>query len=80
MVLESVQDRLNDNAWHYVVLELGNDRMNLTVDETTVTTPIYWSIPPSGSDITVGGVTPPTSVPITERFRGCINQLAINDR
>ena len=79
VVLYSIQDGLNDDAWHYVTLELGNDRMNLTVDDETVTTPISEPRPQAGSDISVGGVTPPTDVVIAENFRGCIDQLAIND-
>ena len=78
-VLESSQDGLNNDAWHYVELVLENNRMNLTVDGETVTTPTSGPRPPTGSDITVGGVTPPTSVPVTENFRGCMDQLAIND-
>ena len=79
MVLYSIQDGLNDDAWHYVTLELGNDRMNLTVDDETVTTLISGPRPQAGTYITVGGVTPPTNVAVAERFRGCIDQLAIND-
>ena len=78
-VLYSIQDGLNDDAWHYVELELGNDRMNLTVDEETVTTPTPGTQLHTGSDITVGGVTTPTNLAVTESFRGCINQLVIND-
>lgn len=79
VILESIQDGLNDDAWHYVVLVLGNDNMNLTVDEETVTTPTSGPLPPAGSRISVGGVTPPTSAAVTENFRGCVDQLAIND-
>ena len=79
-VLYSIQGGLNDDAWHQVVLELGNGGMNLTVDEeATATTPISGPHPVAGSDVMVGGVTPPTSVAITERFRGCIDQLSINE-
>lgn len=79
-VLYSIQDGLNDDAWHSVVLVLGNDRMNLTVDqEMTVTTPIFRPHPQRGSDIFVGGVTPPTKTVINENFRGCINELVINN-
>lgn len=77
-VLYSIQDGLNDNAWHYVELDLGNDRMNLTVDDQTVTTSATQL--PTGSDIIVGGVTTPTDLAVTESFRGCINQLVINNR
>ena len=78
-VLYSIQDGLNDDAWHYVVLELGNDGMNLTVDAETVTTPTSGSTLPVGSDIMVGGVTPPIAA-VTESFRGCVDQLVINNR
>ena len=79
VVLYSIQDGLNDDAWHYVILEFGNDRMNLTVDDDTVTTPTSGPHPQTGPYISVGGVTPPTNVAIAESFRGCIDQLAIND-
>ena len=78
-VLYSIRDDLNDDAWHGVVLELGNGRMNLTVDQgETVTTPISGPLPQAGSDVFVGGVTPPTDTIIKESFRGCIDQLVIN--
>lgn len=80
-VLLSIQDGLNDDAWHQVVLELGNGRMNLTVDDdATATTPVSEPLPVTGSDVIVGGATPPINVAVTtESFRGCIDQLSIND-
>ena len=81
-VLVSNQDGLNDDAWHRAVLELGNGGMNLTVDdgEQTSTTLEPEPHPLTGSDVVVGGVTPPTSVAATtESFRGCIRQLTINE-
>ena len=80
-VLFSIRDGLNDDAWHSVVLELGNGRMNLTVDDDpTLTTPTMEPPPTIGSDVIVGGATPPISVATTtESFRGCIDQLTINE-
>ena len=64
-----------------MVLELGNGRTNLTVDDdVAVTTPTSEPHPMTGSDVIVGGVTPPISVATTtESFRGCIDRLTINE-
>ena len=79
-VLLSIQDGLNDDVWHRVVLDLGNGRMNLTVDDATATTPVSEPLPVTGSDVIVGGETPPINMAVTtESFRGCIDQLSINE-
>ena len=78
-VLESSVDALNDNIWHSVSVTMETDATNLTVDGETVTTPTSGPRPHTGSDVMVGGVAIPTNLPITERFRGCMDNLTFND-
>ena len=81
----SSQRELNDEYWHSVTFKTNFETLSLSVDGTTVThtVPGEFSaqlLRDEQGTLEIGGVSTPPTVPVSvsESFRGCLKDLAIN--